>query len=86
MLYIYVIYTNYIYILFIHIIYILYIYVIIMSFVMTKECLEKENLLLLTSRTCRFIFYVEISSLWKEIVNNAIFRFLLYFTSARDSH
>ena len=30
-----------------------------------------ENFLLLTSRTCRFIFYVELSSLWT--VNNTIF-------------
>ena len=30
-----------------------------------------ENFLLLISRTCRFIFYVELSSLWT--VNNTIF-------------
>ena len=60
-----------------------------------------ESFLLLTSQTCRFIFYVELSSLWAVnntnfllvsvfihqlwTANNAIFCFLLYFASARNS-
>ena len=44
---------------------------------------SRENFLLLISRTCRFIFYIELSSLW--IVNNTIFcLFWLFYYGYRQ--